>query len=134
MMQDLIAGHVPVAFDGLGTSANQVQSGALRALAVAAPERSKAVPNVPTAGEAGLKGYEVSTWYALFAPKGTPADIIEKMKREIRTALDSETLKEAWAKNGSPTPTLMGPDFARFVSSEVKRWSEVVQKAGITPE
>jgi tripartite-type tricarboxylate transporter receptor subunit TctC len=134
MMQDLIAGHVPVAFDGLGTSANQVQSGALRALAVAAPERSNAVPNVPTAGEAGLKGYEVSTWYALFAPKGTPADIIEKMKREVRTALDSETLKEAWAKNGSPTPTLMGPEFAKFVSSEVKRWSEVVQKAGITPE
>ena len=134
MMQDLIAGHVPVAFDGLGSSANQIQSGALRALAVAAPARSSAIPDVPTASEAGLKGYEVSTWYALFAPKNTPAEIVEKMKSEVRKALDSEPVKEAWAKNGSLTPTLMGADLGKFVSSEVKRWNDVVQQAGIKPE
>lgn len=134
MMQDLVAGHVPVAFDGLGSSANQIQSGVLRALAVAAPARSGAISDVPTAEQAGLKGYEVSTWYALFAPKGTPANIVEKLKREVRIALDSETLKEAWAKNGSPTPTLMGPEFGKFVSSEIKRWNDVVQQAGIKPE
>ena len=134
MMQDLVAGHVPIAFDGLGSSANQIQSGVLRALAVAAPERSTAIPNVPTAAEAGVKGYEVSTWYALFAPKGTPPDIIEKMKAEIRKALESPELKEAWAKNGSPTPTLQGAEFGKFVSAEVKRWHDVVQQAGIKPE
>lgn len=134
MMQDLVAGHVPLAFDGLGSSANQIQSGALRALAVAAPARSKAIPDVPTAGEAGLKNYEVSTWYALFAPKGTPPDIVEKLKGEVRKALDSDTLKEAWTKNGSPTPTLMGEDFGKFVAAEVKRWGDVVREAGIKPE
>jgi tripartite-type tricarboxylate transporter receptor subunit TctC len=134
MMQDLVAGHVPVAFDGLGSSANQVQSGTLRALAVAAPARSAAIPDVPTAQEAGLKGYEVSTWYALFAPKNTPADVIEKLKAEVRTALASDALKEAWAKNGSPTPTLAGADFAAFLSADIKRWSEVVREAGIKPE
>ena len=134
MMQDLVAGHVQVAFDGLGSSANQIQSGSLRALAVAAPERSTAIPDVPTAEQGGLKGYEVSTWYALFAPKGTPPDIVDKMKSEVRKALDSDTLKDAWAKNGSPTPTLMGPDFGKFVSAEVKRWADVVQQAGIKPE
>lgn len=134
MMQDLIAGHVPIAFDGLGSSANQIQSGALRALAVAAPAKSNAIPDVPTATEAGLKGYEVSTWYAVFAPKGTPPEIVQKMAGEIRKALDSDTLKEAWAKNGSPTPTLMGAEFGKFVSSEVTRWREVVQTAGIKPE
>jgi tripartite-type tricarboxylate transporter receptor subunit TctC len=134
MMQDLVAGHVQVAFDGLGSSANQIQSGALRALAVASPTRSSAIPNVPTSEEAGLKGYEVSTWYALFAPKGTPPEIVEKMAAETRKALDTDTLKEAWAKNGSPTPTLMRADFGKFVSSEIKRWADVVQQAGIKPE
>ena len=134
MMQDLIAGHVPIAFDGLGSSANQIQSGALRALAVAAPAKSNAIPDVPTATEAGLKGYEVSTWYAVFAPKGTPPEIVQKMAGEIRKALDSDTLKEAWAKNGSPTPTLVGAEFGKFVASEVTRWREVVQTAGIKPE
>ena len=134
MMQDLIAGHVQVAFDGLGSSANQIQGGALRALAVAAPQRSTAIPNVPTAEEAGLKGYEVSTWYGMFAPKGTPPEIVEKMKAEIRKALDSPELKDAWAKNGSTTPTLTGAEFGQFVSAEVKRWHDVVQQAGIKPE
>ena len=134
MMQDLIAGHVPVAFDGLGSSANQIQSGVLRALAVAAPETSGAIPDVPTAAQAGLKGYEVSTWYAVFAPKGTPSEIVQRMAGEVRKALDSDALKEAWAKNGSPTPTLMGAEFGKFVASEVTRWREVVQTAGIKPE
>jgi tripartite-type tricarboxylate transporter receptor subunit TctC len=133
-MQDLISGHVHVMFDGLGSSANQIQGGTLRALAVAAPKRSPAIPDVPTAAEAGLKGYEVSTWYALFAPKGTPPEIVAKMSAEVRKALDSDALKDIWAKNGSATPTLMGPAFGKFVTSELARWADVVQKAGIKPE
>ncbi len=133
-MQDLIAGHVPIMFDGLGSSANQIQGGVLRGLALAAPARSTAIPDVPTAAEAGLKGFEVSTWYALFAPKGTPPEIIEKMQAEVRKALDTDQLKEIWAKNGSATPTLMGAEFGKFVHSEIKRWADVVQKAGIKPE
>lgn len=133
-MQDLVAGQVHIMFDGLGSSANQIQGGTLRALAVAAPARSSAIPDVPTAEQGGLKGYEVSTWYAVFAVKGTPPEIVDKMKGEIRKALDTDALKEAWAKNGSPTPTLMGPEFGKFVSSEVKRWNDVVQQAGIKPE
>ena len=133
-MQDLISGHVQIMFDGLGSSASQIQGGTLRALAVAAPARSSAIPDVPTSAEAGLKGYEVSTWYALFAPKGTPQDIVDKMAAEVRKALDSDNLKEAWKKNGSSTPAMMGPDLGKFVSSEVARWRDVVQKAGIKPE
>jgi tripartite-type tricarboxylate transporter receptor subunit TctC len=133
-MQDLISGHVHAMFDGLGSSANQIQGGKLRALAVAAPARSPAIPDVPTAAEAGLKGYEVSTWYALFAPKGTPPEIVAKMTAEVRKAMDSELLKDIWAKNGSVTPTLTGPEFGKFVNSEIARWADVVQKAGIKPE
>jgi tripartite-type tricarboxylate transporter receptor subunit TctC len=133
-MQDLVAGHVQVMFDGLGSSANQIQSGALRGLAVAAPTRSPAIPDVPTSAEAGLKGYEVSTWYAVWAPKGTPNDVVDKMAAEIRKALDSDMIKEAWKKNGSPTPTLMRADFGKFVTSEIARWGKVVKDAGIKIE
>ncbi len=133
-MQDLVSGHVHVMFDGLGSSASQIQGGKLRALAVASPQRSPAIPDVPTAAEAGLKGYEVSTWYALFAPKGTPPEIIAKMTAEVRKAMDSDALKDIWAKNGSVTPTLTGPEFGKFVHSEIARWADVVQKAGIKPE
>jgi tripartite-type tricarboxylate transporter receptor subunit TctC len=133
-MQDLVAGHVHAMFDGLGSSAAQIQGGQLRALAVAAPQRSPAIPDVPTAAEAGLSGYEVSTWYALWAPKGTPAEAVERMSSELRKALASDIVREAWQKNGSPIPTLMGADFGKFVSAEVARWGKVVKDAGIKVE
>ncbi|MDQ8726399.1 tripartite tricarboxylate transporter substrate binding protein [Bradyrhizobium sp. LHD-71] len=133
-MQDLVAGHVHAMFDGLGSSANQIQSGALRGLAVAATTRSPAIPEVPTSAEAGLKGYEVSTWYAVFAPKGTPEPIVDQITTEIRKALDADAIKEAWKKNGSPTPTLVRADFGKFVTSEVARWGKVVKDAGIKIE
>lgn len=133
-MQDLVAGHVHAMFDGLGSSANQIQSGALRGLAVAAAARSPAIPDVPTTSEAGLNGYEVSTWYAVWAPKGTAIDIVDRMAGEIRKALDAEMVKEAWKKNGSPIPTLIRADFGKFVTSEVARWGKVVKDAGIKIE
>ena len=133
-MQDLVAGHVDAMFDGLGSSANQIQSGALRGLAVAASSRSPAIPDVPTSAEAGLKGYDVSTWYAIWAPKGTPTEIVDQMAAEIRKALEADAIKEAWKKNGSPIPTLMRADFGKFVSAEVQRWGKVVKDAGIKIE
>ncbi len=129
-MQDLVGGQVEVMFDGLGSSAAQIASGALRALAVAAPQRSPAFPDVPTAAEAGLPGYEVSTWYGVFAPKGTPAPVIERMREELKKALQSALLKDAWARNGSSLPDLYGAAFSAFVSSEVKRWGVVVKESG----
>lgn len=133
-MQDLVAGHVHVMFDGLGSSANQVQGGQIRALAVASSERSEAIKDVPTAEQAGLKGYDVSTWYALFAPKGTPPAVVDRMAVEVRKALDSDLLKDTWKKNGSPTPTLVKDEFGKFVSAEVARWADVIQKGNIKLE
>ena len=130
-MQDLVAGHVHVMFDGLGSSSAQINGGSLRALALAAPKRSSTVPNVPTTAEAGLNGYEVSTWYALFAPKNTPPAIVERMKKELGTALASDAIKASWQKSGSDIPTLTGDDFGKFVSSEIKRWGAVVKEAGV---
>ncbi|WP_315838856.1 Bug family tripartite tricarboxylate transporter substrate binding protein [Bradyrhizobium prioriisuperbiae] len=130
-MQDLVAGHVPVVFDGLGSSAPQIRSGALRALAVAAPKRVAAFPDLPTAAEAGLPGYDVATWYGLFAPKNTPPAIVERMTSELQKALQTASVREAWERNGSDVPDVTGPAFATMVSAEVVRWRKVVTEAGV---
>jgi len=130
-MQDLIAGHVPVVFDGLGSSAAPVRAGQLRALAVAAPKRVPAFPDLPTAAEAGLAGYEVSTWYGLFAPKNTPPAIVAQMIKELQKAMQTPAIKEAWERNGSDVPDVAGPAFAKMVSAEVERWRKVVTDANV---
>jgi tripartite-type tricarboxylate transporter receptor subunit TctC len=133
-MQDLVAGQIDMMFDGLGTSASQISSGTVRALAVAARQRVKAFPDVPTAAEAGVPGYDVATWYALWAPKDTPPDIVARMTREVQTALQSTLIKDNWEKNGSDIPAVTGPEFASFVSAEVARWGKVVRDAGVKLE
>ncbi|MGM4919378.1 tripartite tricarboxylate transporter substrate-binding protein [Tardiphaga sp. 813_E8_N1_3] len=130
-MQDLIAGHVPVVFDGLGSSAAPIRAGQLRALAIAAPKRVAAFPDLPTAAEAGLPNYEVATWYGLFAPKGTPPDVVERMAKELKAALQVPAIKEAWERNGSDVPDVAGADFGKMVSGEVARWRKVVTEANV---
>jgi tripartite-type tricarboxylate transporter receptor subunit TctC len=133
-LQDLIAGHVNMAFDGLGSSAAAISAGQIRALAVAAPQRVKAFPDVPTAREAGIDGYEVATWYALWAPKGTPADIVGRMKAEVAKALKEPAIAQAWERQGSDVPSLDGEAFGKFVASEVERWGKVVKAANVKLE
>jgi tripartite-type tricarboxylate transporter receptor subunit TctC len=130
-LADLIAGQIDVMFDGLGSSAAHIQAGTLRGLAVAAPKRSPAIPDVPTTAEAGLPNFEVATWYALWAPKGTPPDVMERMARELRTALASTPIKDAWARNGSDVPTMMGAEFSAFLKTEIARWGKVVTDAKV---
>ena len=130
-LQDLVSGHVHVMFDGLGSSAPQIQGGALKGLAVAADKRSGAIPDVPTSAEAGVKGYNVSTWYAMWAIKGTPPEIIAKMQAELKKALSTEGIKAHWAKNGSDVPNIYGEDFKKFVNSEIARWGKVVKEANV---
>ncbi len=130
MMQDLVAGHVDMAFDAMGSSGPQIKSGAIRALAVAAPQRVKGFPDLPTAKELGLD-YEVATWYALWAPAGTPRDIVERMKKEVTSALQSSLVRDAWEKAGSDIPNLTGEEFGKYVTSEIARWGKVVKDAGV---
>lgn len=129
MMQDLLAGHVDMAFDGLGTSATQIRQGGVRALAVAAARRVPAFPDLPTAAEAGLPHYEVATWYGVWAPKDTPPAILARMTEELQKALQTPEIKEAWERNGSEVPEMVGAEFAAFITAEVARWAKVVQEA-----
>jgi len=96
-LQDLITGSADLMFDGLGSSAAHIKGGRIKALLVAGDKRVAAFPDVPAAAELGLPDYTVTTWYGVWAPKGTPVDIQQRMHEEIRKALQSERLKAVWA-------------------------------------
>ena len=130
MLQDLIAGQVDLAFDGLGSSAAHIRGGRIRAIAVAGERRAPGFPDVPTAAEGGVPTYKVATWYAIWAPKGTPAEAVAGMQAEMRKAFASDEIKAAWTGLGTEIPNTWGPDMGRFVSAEVKRWAEVVKNSG----
>jgi len=132
MLSALIGAQVDMAFDGLGSSAQHIRNGTIVPLAVASATRSPSFPDVPTAAEAGVPGYEVSTWYALWAPAKTPPEIVNRMAAEVQKALNSERVSTIWASNGSTVPTLTGPAFGEFVNSEVGRWAKVVKDSGVT--
>lgn len=131
MMQDLIAGNVDMAFDGMGTSAPQIKAGRLRPLAVSTATRSPLIPDVPTLTELGLRDFDVTTWYAMWVPHGTPKEITDKLYREIAKALQAPDVKKVWEEQGA-TPGGQPPtEFARFLHSEVERWGKVVKDAKI---
>jgi tripartite-type tricarboxylate transporter receptor subunit TctC len=130
MLQDLIAGQVDMAFDGLGSSAAHIKGGRIRGIAVAANKRAPGFADLPTSVEGGVPTYQVATWYGLWAPKGTPREAVSAMQAAMRTALNSDELKTMWTGLGTETPNLWGDDFGKFVSSEVKRWAEVVKNSG----
>lgn len=130
-LQDLIAGQLDVMFDGLGSSAPHLKGGKIKALAVAAPKRAPGFPDIPTTAEAGVPGYEVSTWYALWAVKGTPPAIVDKMGAEVKKALATPEIKAAWEKAGSEVPQQSQAEFKALLDSEIARWGKVVKEANI---
>ncbi|RST46095.1 Bug family tripartite tricarboxylate transporter substrate binding protein [Variovorax sp. DXTD-1] len=129
-LSDLIAGNVDLMFDGLGSSAQHIKGGRIKALMVAGAKRNPAFPDVPCAAEVGLPDYTVTTWYGLWAPKGTPADMQARIVDEMKKALATDELKAIWAQNGSEIPSLTMASYGGFVNSEVKRWASVVKASG----
>jgi tripartite-type tricarboxylate transporter receptor subunit TctC len=130
MMQDLLAGQVDMAFDGMSTSAPQIKGGKLKALAVTTATHSFLVPNVPTMQEAGLPGYEVTTWYALWGLRGTPKEALDRMYQETVKALQSPELKIVWEAQGATVGGESPDKFAKLVDTEIAKWAKVVKEAG----
>ena len=129
-LSDLIAGNVDLMFDGLGSSAQHIKGGRIKALMVAGSKRNPAFPDVPCAAEVGLPDYTVTTWYGLWAPKGTPAELQARIVDSMKKALASDELKAIWAQNGSEIPNLTMAPYGGFVNSEIKRWASVVKASG----
>jgi tripartite-type tricarboxylate transporter receptor subunit TctC len=129
-LNDLMGGNVDMMFDGLGSSAGHIKGDRIKALMVSGPKRNPAFPDVPCAAELGLPDYTVTTWYGVWAPKGTPADVQARAIEEIRRAASTDEAKALWANQGAEFPALTGAAFGGFVSGEVRRWAQVVKASG----
>jgi len=131
MMQDLLAGQVDMAFDGMGTSAQQIKAGKLHPLAVTTAARSPVIPEVPTMKEAGFPNFQVTTWYALWAIKGTPKDVVDRVYAETAKVLHDQDMKDIWASQGATAGGQPPAEFATFVRAEIEKWGKVVKDAKI---
>jgi tripartite-type tricarboxylate transporter receptor subunit TctC len=132
---DLLAGRVELMFDNLASALPNIQAGRVRALAVTTVRRSAALPQLPTLDESGLKGFDMSTWWGLMAPAGTPDSIVQRLAVEAARALESADLKERWRAMGSEPPSARTPqEFAAFVERERKLYAELVKRSGASAD
>lgn len=129
-LRDLVAGQVDMMFDGLGSSAAHIKGGRIKAVMVAGAKRNAAFPDVPCAAELGMPDYTVTTWYGMWTPRGTPADVQARIVEEVRKAAASDEIKAIWASNGAEFGTLTPAQFGDFVGAEIKRWAGVVKASG----
>jgi tripartite-type tricarboxylate transporter receptor subunit TctC len=126
---DLISNRITFMIDPLAASAPHIRSGSLRALAVTTPQRNPSFPDLPTAMEAGVPGYDFSSWGGLFAPAGTPRAVIMKLNQEVGTALANEALRKRFEDMGLVAKGSTPEEFGRFLNSEMTRWKGLVKKA-----
>jgi tripartite-type tricarboxylate transporter receptor subunit TctC len=130
MIGDLIGGQVQLASMGFPPAVPQIKNGRLRALAVSSLKRSPILPEVPTVDESGLRGFEVSSWYGIFAPVATPKQVVSKVNADMQAVLASAEMRAKLAPLGAePAPT-SAEDFARFVRADIDKWAKVVKASG----
>ena len=130
MVSDLLAGQVQLASMGLPPAMPYVKSGRLRVIAVTSAKRSPLLPQAPTVAETGLPGYEVNSWYGVFAPPALPKEIIAKINADIVTVLGLADVKERLAGLGAEPQPMTPDDFGKFVRDDIAKWSKVVKESG----
>ena len=133
-MVDLLAGRVQIMFDPLVSSLPQIKAGRVKVLATTGKKRAAALPGVPTAAEAGVPGLEITAWYGILAPAGTPTPVIDKLNAALNKALANTAVTASLEAQGlevTPGPPKM---FADLVSSEIARWQPIIRNAGIAVE
>jgi tripartite-type tricarboxylate transporter receptor subunit TctC len=134
LQSDLVAGEVPVSFQLLPNVISAIKAGQVRPLAVANATRLPALPDVPTAAEIGVNGYESSAWFALVAPRGTPKPMIDRLAAEVAKAMSDTNVRARFTDFGAE-PMASSPDeLGRFISAEVAKWKDIIAKAGIKAE
>jgi tripartite-type tricarboxylate transporter receptor subunit TctC len=127
----LLAGEVQMVIELIQTVQGQIQAGKLRAMGVTSAQRFPTVPNIPTLAESGLPGYDVTSWYGLAFPAGTPAPIVEKTNKAMRDLLATETVRMQIAKVGALVRSSTPDELRKHIVSEIDRWKAVREKAGI---
>lgn len=133
-LTDLLGGQIQILFDALATALPLAKSGKVRALAVTTAERSPFAPDVPTISESGVKGYDFSIWYGIFAPAKTPAAVVTRLNGDIARAVQSPAVREQFAANGVTPKSDSLAGFTADLQRELRLWAEVSKAAGIKPQ
>lgn len=131
-MVDLLAGRVQMMFDNLPSALPHIQTGKLKALGVTGMTRSRELPNVPTVDETGLKGFEATTWFGVFAPSGTPTAIQDRLNTEINDIMQQPAIQERLAAMAAFVQPTSRAEFAALAKQDTEKWAKVIQSAGIT--
>ena len=134
LTNDLLGNHVPLGFNTIPASISNIAAGQLRGLAVAAPARLAALPDVPTAAQSGLPGFEAVQYYGLAAPAGTPRPIVDRLNKELRTILTSDEMKTRLIADGSDPAPSTPEEYAANIKREESKWAALIQKLGLKLE
>jgi tripartite-type tricarboxylate transporter receptor subunit TctC len=130
----LIAGEIDYIFEALGSASGQIRGGTIRPIVVTSAKRSPSFPEIPTAMESGLPGFEVTSWYGLWVPAGTPKPIIDKLRAAVVKAFEDPELKETWFKLGAEVGGSTPEAFRELISRDIAKWGKVVRESNITIE
>jgi tripartite-type tricarboxylate transporter receptor subunit TctC len=133
-MIDLVAGNTSLVFDSIPSATPHIKSGRVRVLAIGSPQRSPSLPDVPTVTETGLPGYEMGSWYGLFAPAATPKEIVQRLAAETVKASTSADMRARFAGAGTDSLGLSAEESAALLAREIERWSKVARQAQIKAE
>jgi tripartite-type tricarboxylate transporter receptor subunit TctC len=134
VMNDLLGGHVPVAFGVIPPALGNIQAGKLRAVAVASPTRTALLPDTPTFAESGMPGFEAVLHYGLLAPAGTPKAIVDKLNAELRKLAGDEEVKKRIASEGGDPLTSSPDEYAADIDREETKWSTLIRKLNLKVE
>jgi tripartite-type tricarboxylate transporter receptor subunit TctC len=132
LVTDLVSGQAPVSFQLLPNVRGQIKAGQVRPLIVAATKRLAALPDVPTAAEAGIKGYASAAWFAFIAPRGTPRAAVDKLYKETAAAIADTAVRVRFVDFGAEPLATTPDELSRFISAEIAKWQEIITKGGIT--
>jgi tripartite-type tricarboxylate transporter receptor subunit TctC len=130
----LLGGEIDYIFEALGSASGHIRSGKLKPIAVTSARRSPSFPDVPTAIEQGLAGFEVTSWYGLWVPKGTSADVVRRLHALVNKAFEDPEMRELWFKLGAEMGGIPPEQFSAFIGREVQKWGKVVRDAKVVIE
>jgi tripartite-type tricarboxylate transporter receptor subunit TctC len=134
LTNDLLGNHVPLGFNTIPASVSQIQAGQLRAIAVTGAARSAALPDVPTAAESGLPGFEAVQYYGVAAPAGTPRPIVDRLNKELQQILSSDEMKKRLVTDGSDPAPSTPEEYAANIRREEGKWAALIKKLGLKIE
>jgi tripartite-type tricarboxylate transporter receptor subunit TctC len=127
---DVLGGQVDMMFDAIPTMSEHIKTGKVKALATTGKQRSATLPDVPTAAEAGVPGYEATIWLGLMAPKGTPAAIVAKLNAEVAKVTGNAEVRRAWSAQGTTAMTMGVDEFSRYMTADIAKWAQIVRVSG----